>query len=150
MGRSGKNMRREKLNNFKNNELPKLQKMYSIVEFNIGSFRITHNGLTVDYFPSADHFFNHNTGERGGLSIKITEYIDIWTPVNKDKPEQKVLPIQNEAKRVFLEWIIKRGKEVKKELATVLDKDLRKGLNNRLKNLKALYIKENTLTTNNT
>lgn len=133
-----------KVHRFKENHLPNIKKLYSVVEFNTNSFRIKGDGFTVDYYPKSEKLFNHadkvwHTGVKSAL-----KFINKNFGVKVEKAaETKAKPIQNEAKRPYLEWLIKRGKEIKKELESITDKKQRKTLEERLENLKNLYIKEN-------
>ncbi len=133
-----------KIHRFVENHLPNIKKLYSVVEFNTNSFRIKGDTFTVDYYPKSEKLFNHadkvwHAGVKSAL-----KFINKQFPVENEKVvEAKVLPIQNERKRTYLEWIIKRGNEVKEELKTTFDKDKKKDLKDRLENLKNLYIKEN-------
>jgi len=136
------------LDGFKRYELKDLRKKYNVEEFNVGSYRIKKGVLTVDYFPKRKKFSNHNTQERGIVNGTIKQYVKGWLAAHTKIDEQKALPIQNEDKRVFLTWIINRYKVAQAELKETYGTD-KKQLLERLKNLKALYIKENIPTTNN-
>jgi hypothetical protein len=127
---------------FKKYELKKLRKHFNIEEFNVGSFRFKKDNLTVDYFPKRKKYFNHNTQERGVLNGSISEYINSWIDKHKDVVETKSLPIQNEERRVFLEWIVKRYKMAQAEIKDAFGTD-RKQIEERLKKLKSLYDREN-------
>jgi hypothetical protein len=139
---------RSKVHKFKDNHLPHIKSLYSVNEFNTNSFRIKGNGFTVDYYPKSEKLFNHadkvwHTGVKSALKFINKHFKTEVAQV----VEAKVVPIQNEEKRTYLEWIIKRGNEIKEELKTTFDRELKKDLTERLENLKNIYIKENTPTT---
>ena len=74
-------IKQKNLDYFKSDILPKLEGEYTVVEFNLNSFRISRrtNVLFVDFFPKSQKLFVNETKEWIGLTADgLLQNIEIY------------------------------------------------------------------------
>ena len=134
---------------FRENQLPHIQKLYEVKEFNPNSFRIKGENFTVDYYPKSQKLFRHDTKAWLSHIDKPLRFINKTygkkelVSDGKPVPCKVVKPIQNERLRPYLELIIHCVKKAEEELLECTDKRHKADIMQRIELNKKWYIRAN-------